>query len=225
MVVDDLLVFATHEPNAPADDLHRRAPAIAARGGRSSSGDTRPEGQPTTAPYLYSPHHEGPCLHGLPADLPAAGRVPAPGAGGVGGIRGGGPGPAGEPAGRSRGARGLARALGLTSAPSAGTPWSSGSGTWSSSAPSGPSCAPSSRWSPSATRCRTKWPTRSCPPATWSGRSGPCSAGRASGRVAQPHPAGGLACPLPWFALFEDGERRVGAPASGQVARLTTGRP
>src|SRR4029453_14991890 len=27
--------------------------------------------------------------------------------------------------------------------------------------------------------------------------------------------------PLPWFTLFEDGERRVGAPASGQVARLT----
>jgi hypothetical protein len=27
--------------------------------------------------------------------------------------------------------------------------------------------------------------------------------------------------PLPWFALFEDGERRVGAPSSGQVARLT----
>src|SRR5438034_2799683 len=27
--------------------------------------------------------------------------------------------------------------------------------------------------------------------------------------------------PLPWFALFDDEERRVGAPASGQVARLT----
>ncbi|HEX3211648.1 MAG TPA: hypothetical protein VH016_03705, partial [Actinomycetota bacterium] len=27
--------------------------------------------------------------------------------------------------------------------------------------------------------------------------------------------------PLPWFTLFEDGERRVGAPSSGQVARLT----
>src|SRR5215217_9657713 len=63
---------------------------------------TRKANLPQAAPY--TPQHEGACLHGVSPHLPAAGRVPAPGAGRVGRLRGGRPGPAGEPAGRAGGA-------------------------------------------------------------------------------------------------------------------------